>query len=203
MAVLLTDLGKKLGEAGNLADALEKFQQATEIDPHDPDPVYQTGVCLLEMGAYAKARDSFEEVESLAPGWFHCRSDRWLAQSLEDGTVSDEEFRALRYLGDGRLPVEEALVIAKAAVAKYPGFAPLYLILGDLHRNRNENQQAIASYKHGLERVEEPDLESRLLCAIAGPLPKASTEREELVKRALSLKGSLVAQATAALIKMT
>ena len=51
----------------------------------------------------------------------------------------------------------------------------------------------------GPQFVGELDLESRLLCALAGLLPKASTERSELVRRAASLKGSLVARATAAI----
>jgi tetratricopeptide (TPR) repeat protein len=201
-AVVHTQKGKELAEAGNLADALERFLQATEIDPHDPDPVYQSGVCLLEMGAYAKAREQFEHVEKLAPAWFHCRSDRWLAQSLEEGSVSDEEFRIVRVLADGGLPDDEALAIAQEAVCRHPDFAPLYLILGDLYRNLKENEQAIASYRQGLERVTEPDLESRLLCALAGILPKDSSDRTELVERALSLQGNLVAQATAAILRL-
>jgi tetratricopeptide (TPR) repeat protein len=202
MAAVLCRQGKELAAAGNLADALEKLQQATEIDPHDPDPVYQSGVCLLEMGAYEKAREAFEEVERLAPGWFRCRSDQWLAASLQAGTVTDEEFRVLRALDDGGLPQEQAFQIAKQAVTRYPSFAPLYLSVGDLHRNRDESDLAIAAYRKGLELVAEPDLESRLLCAAAGLLPKDSPERAELVKRAVTLKGSLVAQATAALMRL-
>ena len=199
-AVTLVQQGNELASPGKLADALEKYQDATETDPHDPDPVYQSGVCLLEMGAYGRAREAFEEVERLAPGWFHCRSARWLAASLEDGNVSDEEFRVLRALEDGGLPPEQAIQIAKQAVKKYPSFAAFFLILGDLHRNRDDRAQAIACYRKGLELVGEPDLESRLLCALAGLLPKESTERCELLGRAVSLKGSLVAQAAAALL---
>ena len=55
-------------------------------------------------------------------------------------------------------------------------------------------------YRKGLELVTEPDLESRLLCALVGLLPKESTERSELVRRAVSRQGSLVAQATAAIM---
>ncbi len=201
-AVTLVRQGNELASSGKIADALEKYQEASEIDPYDPDPVYQSGVCLLEMGAYGKAREAFEEVERLAPGWFRCRSDQWLAACLEEGTVSDEEFRLLRVLDDGRLPPEQAFSIAKQAVERYPTFAPLCLILGDLHRNRNDSAQAIACYRKGLELVREPDLESRLLCALAGRLPKESTERSELVRRAVSLKGSLVAQATAAIMNL-
>jgi tetratricopeptide (TPR) repeat protein len=195
---VLVRQGNELASSGRLADALEKYHASTDIDPHDPDPVYQSGVCLLEMGAYAKAREAFEEVERLAPGWFRCRTDRWLAASLEDGTVTDAEFRVLRALEDGGLPSEQAIEIARQAVSKFPDFAPLYLILGDLHRR--DSAQATACYRKGLELTTEPDLESRLLCATAGLLSKESPERAELVRRALSLKGSLVAQATAALI---
>jgi tetratricopeptide (TPR) repeat protein len=152
------------------------------------------------MGAFAKAREAFEEVERLAPGWYRCRTDCWLAASLEEGAVSDEEFRVMRALEDGGLPWEKAMELAKQAVRKFPHFAPLYLILGDLHRDRNDSPQALSCYRKGLDYVAEPDLESRLLCAAAGLLPKESAERADLVQRALSVKGSLVAQATAALL---
>jgi tetratricopeptide (TPR) repeat protein len=200
MTAVLVQQGMELGSGGKLADALEKFHQAAEIDPHDPDPVYQSGVCLLDMGLYKAAREAFEKVELLAPGWFHCRSDRWLAESLEAGTISEDEFRVLRVLGDGVLPPDEALRMATQAVNRWPTFAPLYLPLGDLHRDRQDTVGALACYRKGLELVAEPDLESRLLCAAAGLLPQGSAERAELVKRAVSLQGSLVAQATAALI---
>lgn len=199
-AITLVQHGKELASSGNLADALEKLQEAAETDPHDPDPVYQSGVCLLELGAYGKAREAFAEVERLAPGWFRCRSSLWLAASLENGSVSDEEFRLLRALEDGGFPPEEAMPIAKQAAEKYPAFAPLFLILGDLHRDQGDTPHAIASYRKGLKLVTEPDLESRLLCACAGLLPKESTERGELVRRAVALKGSLVAHATAAIL---
>jgi tetratricopeptide (TPR) repeat protein len=198
MAITLTQQGKELAAGGNLADALEKFQQATEVDPYDPDPVYQMGVCLLDLGGYSKAREAFEDVDRLAPGWYRCRTDRWLAAGLENGDISVEEFLLLRSLDDGGLPPNKAIPIALKAIEAYPSFAPLYLILGDLQRNNAA--EAIELYRKGLDIVAEPDLESRLLCALAGVLPKDSPERDTLVKRAVSIDGSLVAQAAAALI---
>ena len=193
----LVQQGNRLASGGQLAEALEKYGEASEVDPHDPDPVYQSGMCLLELGAYARAREAFEEVERLAPGWFRCRSDRWLAESLENGTVSDEEFRLLRVLEDGGLDPPTAMQIARQAVERHPDFAPIYLALGDLQRDRGETEAAIASYRKGLERAAEPDLESRLLCALAAVLPKDDRERKVLIERTVSLKGSLVAQAMA------
>jgi tetratricopeptide (TPR) repeat protein len=199
-AEALVRQGNTLASGGQLADALAKYQEAAEVDPHDPDPPYQGGTCLLELGAYAKAREAFEEVERLAPGWFRCRTDRWLAKSLENGTVSDEEFRLQRALEDGGLKPTEAMHVATKAVEAYPGFAPFYLALGDLQRDRGETDSAIDSYRTGLELVAEPDLESRLLCALAGLLPKEAPERRTLIERAVGLEGSLVAQASARLM---
>ena len=200
MVNTLVQQGNRLASEGQLADGLEKYQEASEVDPNDPAPWYQRGMALLELGAYGKGREAFEEVERLAPGWFQCRSDIWLARSLEDGTVSDEEFRLLRMLEDGGLDPSEAEPIAEKAVEEYPEFAPFHLTLGDLRRNRKDREGAIACYRMGLKLVEEPDLESRLLCSLAGILPEDSPERKELIERALDLEGNLVAQATAKLL---
>jgi tetratricopeptide (TPR) repeat protein len=196
-ATTLTTKGNELASAGNYSDAMEKYHEASEVDPYDPDPVYQSGMCLLELGAYGKAREAFEEVERLAPGWFRCRSDRWLAEGLESGTISDEEFRLLRVLDDGGLPPAQATSLVKQAVERFPEFAPLYLFLGNSSRDERD---AIAAYRKGLELVDEPDLESRLLCALAGRLSAEQPERKQLVERAVSLKGSRVARATAKLM---
>jgi tetratricopeptide (TPR) repeat protein len=199
-AMTLTEQGNQFASSGKYSDALEKYHEASEVDPHDPDPVYQSGMCLLELGAYAKAREAFEEVERLAPGWFRCRTDRWFAEGLESGSISDEEFRVVRALEDGGLDARQATSIAKQAIERFPDFAPLHLLFGDLCRNRGDDSGATAAYRKGLELVEEPDLESRLLCALAGTLPSDSSERKELVERAVQLEGSPVAHATARLI---
>lgn len=193
----LTSQGNELASSGQYSDALEKYHEASEVDPHDPDPVYQSGMCLLELGAYAKAQEAFEEVERLAPGWFRCRSDRWIADGLDKGTISNEEFMLVRTLDDGGLDAAQASSLARQGIERFPEFAPLYLFLGDCCGNEEE---AIAAYLKGLEHVEEPDLESRLLCALAGRLPADSPERKQLVERAVKLNGSLVALASAKLM---
>jgi tetratricopeptide (TPR) repeat protein len=108
----------------------------------------------------------------------------------------------LRILEDGGLERSEAAEIVRQAIARFREFAPLYLILGDLHRDRGEHAEAEAAYRRGLELVQEPDLESRLLCALAGTLPPDSPERSALVERAVNLDGSLVASATARLMDL-
>ncbi len=198
-ATTLTTQGNQLACEGRYSDALEKYHEASEVDPFDPDPIYQSGMCLLELGAYRQGRKAFEEVERLAPGWFRCRSDRWLADGLDQGTISNEEFLLLRTLDDGGLPPQQALSLVKAGLERFPEFAPLYLFLGNFSQTE---QDAVSAYRKGLELVDEPDLQSRLLCALAGRLPADDTERQQLVTQAVSLPGSLVAMATAKLMEL-
>lgn len=202
MATLLTEQGNQLASSGELSAALEKYREASEVDPYNPDPVYQMGECLLGLGAYSTAKESFEEVERLAPGWFRCRSDRWLAEGLESGTISDEEFRLLRILEDAGLPPKQAMDFVTKGLERFPEFAPIYLIKGDLYGNRGDDQQAASAYRQGLDLVDEPDLESRLLCALAGVLPVENEERYKLIDRAQAIPGSLVAHATARLMEL-
>jgi tetratricopeptide (TPR) repeat protein len=202
-AMALTSQGNQLASSGQLAAALEKYAEASEVDPYDPDPAYQSGACLLELGAFAKAREAFEEVERLAPAWFRCRTDRWLAEGLESGDISVEEFQVLRVLEDGGLKPKEAISLAENALERFPEFAPLHLCYGDALRDSGDKNGAITAYRRGLELAQEPDLESRLLCALAGALPATDPERKQLIQRALTLNGSLVAHATAKLLNCT
>jgi len=196
-ATTLTERGNELASQGQHADALELFHQASEVDPYDPTPVYQSGMCLLEIGAYAKGREAFEEVERLAPGWYRCRSDRWIAQELEQGTISPDQLMVLRLLEDGGLDPQEAKPYAEAAVKKFPEFAPFYLALAKYSDDKNTGTELL---RRALELTEEPDLESRILCQLAGTFPPKSAERKQLLDRAIGLKGSLVAQAFAKLM---
>jgi tetratricopeptide (TPR) repeat protein len=192
--------GNELAAKGQLADALERYQAARELDPYDPDPDYQSGVCLMDLGAFSQAKQRFEEVERLAPGWFRCRFDHWLAQAIEDGRASEDEYRLLRLLDDGGLSAGQAKSVVQNAIEMHPHFAPFRLILGDLFRKEEENEKALDSYRTGLALVTEPDLESRLLCATAAVLPNTSLERQQFIERAQSIPGSLVAKAMATLI---
>lgn len=194
-AEALVRQGNALASAGQLAEALGRYREASEVDPHDPDPVYQSGMCLLELGEYARAREAYETVERLAPGWFRCRADRWLAGALDEGVVGRDEFGLLRGLEDGGLQPEVALDVARKAVETFPDFAPFYMILGDLLRDGGDKDAAIRAYRDGLVRVAEPDLETRLSCALAGLLPRESPERRALLERAIGLEGNLVARA--------
>ena len=106
----------------------------------------------------------------------------------------------VRVLDDGGLDASQKLEFATKAVQAFPDFAPRYLFMGDAMQN---STAAIAAYRKGLQLVEEPDLESRLLCALAGKLDPEDPERKELVRRAVQMDGCLVALASAGMMGLT
>lgn len=202
-AIVLTQRGCRLAAEGNHAAALELFEQASDVDPYDPDPVYQAAACLMELGAYDQARSYFDEVERLAPGWFHCRTGRWLAEQIETGQLPPEAFLLLRVLEDGGLAAPQRAELCEQGLARMEAFAPLWLLHGDALRDLDRIEEAKQAYRRGLACAQESDVEMRLLVALAGILPPDEPERRELVQRALELDGNFVAQAMARLIEVT
>ena len=196
-ASTLIQQGCELASSGRTADAMEKFQAAMEIDPHSPEPNYHLGMCLLELGAYAKARDAFDEVEQLAPGWFRCRFDRWIADGLDQGTIVEEQFAMVRLLEDGGLEKEKVYELARKGIEMYPDFAPLYYLCANACEDSDESLKLL---EQALERCEERDLKSRVLSLLASRLPEGSPERQQCIEEAVGLKGSLMAIATAKLL---
>ena len=195
----LVELGGALASEGKLAEGLEKFQEAADVDPFDPDPRYQQGICLLDLGAYSSAKEAFAETNRLAPGWFFTNRYVWLSEQLESGSVSDDEFKALRLIQDGGMELEQAIGLAEQAVEKSPGFAPFWLLLGNYQRNSGLSEEAAKSYREGLKVVEEAELECALRCGLATALPECD-EQVALFRQVCELNGCLVSTAVATLM---
>ena len=202
-STILVQQAYELLSNGNQADALDKFLEAHEVDPRNPNPLYQAAACLMDMGMYAQARDTFEEVDRLAPGWFQCRTGKWIANEIEEGRVAGEQYLMLRLLQDGRdgFGQEEMIGMAEKAVEKFGDFAPFHAELGNILQQNDQPEKAIEVFLNGIEAAKEPDVESRLLVALAGLLPAESPERKSLIERAASLEGSLMAEATIAILR--
>lgn len=202
-AMVLTRMGCEKSHQGESAAALELFQTASDIDPFDPDPHYQAGVVLLELGAFGAAKASFTEADRLAPAWFRSRTDAWIAGQIESGELPAEVWTVLRSLEDGGLPKPEVELLARKSLDRFADFAPLWLLLGDCLRDRKATPEAQEAYRQGIACAQESDVESRLLAALAGILPVEDPERQILVDRALNMPGSLIAQAVACMVKIT
>lgn len=192
----LVDDGMKLAEAGDLETALATFTNAVEIDPHDPRPFYLAGLVLLDSGRYRDALDAYEKTEALAPGWFQCRADAWIAKSLLEGTLDPKTFALLRRVEDSSLAPQTLLdTIGETA------FAPLLLVQSRAHLALGDRERSEKIARDALVRACEPDIESRIAVHVAS-LTKQSDKRD-LLMRARTVKGNLVAAAMSRVMELS
>ena len=195
----LTAHGQKQGAAGRFDAALNLFRAAADADRFAPQPHYEAGLTLLYLQRYAEAVESYETTEQLAPGWFHCRADLWLAQQLWLGQVPQEVFMICHALEDGPGSPLEKVRLARKGLAQCPDLALLHLGLGKNLRAQQQGKEAAAAYRVGLDCAEEPDVRTRLLVDLAAVIESVD-ERHDLLNEAVALNGNLVAATTAALV---
>ncbi|AGA25100.1 hypothetical protein Sinac_0688 [Singulisphaera acidiphila DSM 18658] len=199
-ATVLADRGSALATSGDHEPALDLFRDAARADRFDPQPRYLEGLTLLLLERHHQAVESYEAAEELAPGWFHCRSNLWLARQLALGELEHEAFLALFNLVDGPGTPKEKHKLARRAVAQWSGLAPLYLELGQVAGALGYPQEAEAAYREGLTHAEEPDVRTRLLVQL-GVLTRSEAEKDHLLREAEALEGNLVSAAMATLFR--
>ena len=187
--------GGEAGSAGRLDEALALFRAAAAADPHDPHPRYEEGVTLLALRRYAEAADAYAATEALAPGWFHCRADLWLARELAAGRLGHATFEALRGLEDGDAEPATKLALADAAIAAAPRVAALHYHRGRALEQLGRDDDAVAAYGAGLACDPEPDIRTRILVQLATLLD--GEQRAALLEEARALGGNLLAAAVA------
>jgi tetratricopeptide (TPR) repeat protein len=190
------DQGEQLARKNNFGDALLAFQNATKVDQYDPQAPYFAGLTLLNLQRYIEAAESYETTERLAPGWYNCRADLWIARQLAERNISHEIFMALHKLEDWPLDPKEKVQLAEQSLAKAPNLAPLYLFYGKGLSAIQRTKDAEAAYRKGLACVEEPDIKTRLLLQL-GTMMDSASEREQLLEQAVEVNGNLVAAAMA------
>jgi tetratricopeptide (TPR) repeat protein len=189
--------GEEAGSAGRLDEALARFRAAAAADRHDPQPRYEEGVTLLALRRYPEALEAYAAAEALAPGWFHCRAERWLARELAAGRGGHATFEALRALEDGGGEPAAKLAIAEAALAAAPGVAALHYHRGRALEQLGRGDDAFAALGAGIACDPEPDIRTRLLVQMA--LLLEGNQRAALLEEARTLDGNLVAGAIARL----
>jgi tetratricopeptide (TPR) repeat protein len=191
----LVDEGSRLGSGGDSEHALAVFKAAAAIDPHDPEPPFLAGLALVELGRYAEAVQSYDTTERLAPGWFHCRADRWLAAEMAAGRVSRAAFKGVRDIEDGDDPPAEKARLAAAAIAATPNVPVLYLLRAEALFATRSTDAAAAAARDGLARNPDADVRTRLLVTLAEAGNPA--ERRALLEKAIALDGNRTAAAMA------
>jgi len=197
-AMALVDDGQTLGAHGKLEEALAKFREASQIDPLFAHARYQEGFTLVVLERYEEAIAAYQATEDLAPGWFHCRADLWVAQQLAAGKIDHATFEALRELEDGPGEPAEKLELADRMIAKAPHVAGLHLERGRQLARLGRPDDARQALRDGLARDSDADVRTRLLVQLA-ILVEDKAERTKLFEEAVRLDGNLVASATAQL----
>jgi hypothetical protein len=155
-------------------------------------------LALLHLRRPAEAVAEYEATERLAPGWFNCRADLWIARELARGELDHELFQILYYLEDSPAPPDERVRTAEAALGKAPHLAPLHLFHGRSLDALGDASAAAAAYRNGLACASEPDIRSRLLVALAVSSPPAPQRSALLAEAAAMPGGNLIAAAMAA-----
>ena len=197
--------GQQLGSAGKYLESLAEFRAAADVDPHSPIPHYDVGFSLMHLERYSDAAESYETCERLAPGWFNCRSDGFLAREFARGRWPHPVFVAitLEDAGPKVLAPKEKLAIATRAAEMAPDLARVHLLRGRTLESMNRTADALTAYREGLACADEdPDTKTRLLLHL-GALADAPVEKRALLQQASSLgaEGNLIA-ATMALVTM-
>jgi tetratricopeptide (TPR) repeat protein len=186
------------GETGDFEGALACFRRAAAADRFDPWPAYHGGNTLLYLRRYPEAVESFRAVEGLAPGWYHCRADLWLAERMAEGSIDHALFQRLRRL-DGSPSPEGALAEARAGLAQ-KDLPLLHLLAGQALGRLGRDAEAERAFRRGLALAGERDVKTRLLMALGACSTVPSGEQAQLLGEAVELAGNLVSAATASLL---
>jgi len=195
-AMALMRRGGELGSQGRFEEALSYFREAGRADPHAPEPVYEEAFTLLHLQRAGEAVACYDRAEALAPGWYHCRSDRWLAAEIAAGRVSHAAFVLQHALENPRLDAAERERNARLGVQGAPSVASFYLTLGGALAQLGREAEAREVLAEGLRQAREPDIRSRLLVEAARH-DAGSAQSQRMLREALAPGGNLVAAAMA------
>jgi tetratricopeptide (TPR) repeat protein len=199
-AEALLQQGQRAGHQGRHDEALSLFRQAAVADPFAPEPHYEAAATLLYLDRAVEAIEEYQRTEELAPAWFHCRAEHWLAQQVVLGRYGQQTFLLLREVEDGGLAPAARLSLLARGLAHAPDLALLHQLQGKALRDSGKDAEAQHAYRRGLEHAAEPDIRTRLLVDLAGLLSPGE-ERRKLLDEAIATNGNLVSAATARILR--
>ncbi|MDP3276373.1 MAG: hypothetical protein Q8Q09_14335 [Deltaproteobacteria bacterium] len=193
----LVEQGRTLGAQRDYTAALACFDEASAIDPYDPEPHYLRGQTLFLMQRAGDAAKAYRRTDALGPGWYQVRSDQWLAEMVSAGEYPHEVFALLIALEGQEAPTSRAATAAKA-LAQWPTLAALHHAHARALAQAGDVDGAREAARRGLACVQEPDLETRLLVSLSQW--SGVTERAEFLLRAVQIGANPVAKAMAQLM---
>jgi tetratricopeptide (TPR) repeat protein len=198
MAEALVQRAMQLGSEAKFDEAMRLFGQAAAIDPYDPSPHHQAAVTLMHLQRPDEAVAAYDAVEALAPGWFNCRTDRWLAAEIAAKRIEPPVFFILRTedMPDTSATWEQKLSLADQAIERAGELAPLMLYRGRCLMRSGRVAEAEPVLRKGLQNAQESDVKTRLMVDLQMVLPDGE-EKRRVLNEAIALNGNLAAGAVA------
>jgi tetratricopeptide (TPR) repeat protein len=144
------------GESGNLQEALKQFQQAHELAPEWPAPVYDTALTHLLMGEVDKAIEVYQQVDKMAPeGFLDTKRVIECLRREKDGRIPKGTFRKFIDAMRSRTP-EDHQGQLKALTKSAPKFYPAWREYAPYGKDTDEQLRLLEK-----ALALEPDIESR------------------------------------------
>jgi hypothetical protein len=148
----------------------------------------------MHLKRYEEARARYDRTEALAPGWYQCRTDRWLAAQLAAGKLDHSILDTVALAEDASRPPADVIAAVRRALKQHP-VAPLFLLEAKARAEQGQKEEAERAARAGLACAEEADVRTRLLVRLATLVE--DPERGHLLEEATALEGNLVAAAMA------
>jgi len=177
---------------------MASFDEASAVDPYDPDPHHKAGIALVRAERYSEAIEHYEQVEQLAPGWFNVRSDLWLAEQLATGRLPHGLFLALYFVENGRDPDEQKLQMTDGILRKSQ-LPVAHLLRGEILLRLKRRPEAAEVFQAGLDLDPEPDIRSRLKANLATVTNDPSL-KSKLIEEAQEPGGNIMAATLAKIL---
>jgi tetratricopeptide (TPR) repeat protein len=174
--------GRGAGAAGDYARALDLFDQARDLAPRWPYPVYDAAFTYLLLGEPAMAEELYDRVDQMAPrGFFTCKASLDTLRRERAGELFPGFARA--YATTERMDPQRKKQLLTGITAKFPGFA---LAWKDLSQLLEDDASRLHAIEQGLSARPDADTLAFLLIGKASILA-ARGDRDE----AVAILGSL------------
>lgn len=159
---------RQAGRRGDYARALDLLDQARDLAPRWPYPVYDAAFTYLLLGETGMAEELYERVDQLAPrGFFTCKASLDTLRRERAGELFPGFARAYATTEWMALPEKKALLAG--IVDKFPGFA---LAWKDLSMLLDDDTSRLRAIEQGLRGRPDAETLGVLLINRAGILAR-------------------------------
>jgi tetratricopeptide (TPR) repeat protein len=193
----LFEQAQLLAAQGNADEALSLLDKAAHADQYNPAPYQLAGEIHMALGRWRQAAERFEKLHAICPGWQGCGSQLWMSRQLASGALGQDAYEMLANMSDQSMSSESKVHSLGRLLQQYPRLAEAHYLQGHLLAQSGRVAEAEAVLRHGLEVVEDPDVETRILLDLAMIVDRVD-EKAALFERATRVaNGNLLAQAMA------